>query len=407
MNVTAFNRIAHTVTSATTWTRRGRRLAVTVPMAAVVAVGLVGCESGKGAQKSATSVITSSPSASVSATSSPSAVASPSASPFTSTPSVSTLVTPSLSAPASPTTKPVVAVSPKAKAPALTAAMAKEVVATFVGLPQGSRVEVGGKEVSFQVKWTNNTKTRQPNVVPVVSAEAYEGNPCAVITPTVEGTIQRKDAGGWVKHGLTQGTGMDYAQRDEPGAFSLGPGESRTVQYKMHLAPTNGTGTLDLEAQAYDGLTFKSTFSPLGAAAPLKVAVVDGHRPTVTLIGKPTDPVAGRTKQFGVEIGNPTKDLIAKMVPTLTVADPREAWGGPRADQVNFEVQDGSGWRKLPSVEWCGWVQADTSSLVKALPAGAKQRHTFRVSTVGRWNDGLEYTVGATGDQHPSTPTKF
>ncbi|MER5861952.1 hypothetical protein [Kitasatospora sp. NPDC002040] len=39
--------------------------------------------------------------------------------------------------------------------------------------------------------------------------------------------------------------------------------------------------------------------------------------------------------------------------------------------------------------------------------AAPKKRFTFRVTTVGVGNAGLEYTVGAVGDVHRSVATKF
>ncbi|KQV15449.1 MULTISPECIES: hypothetical protein [unclassified Kitasatospora] len=392
MRATVFGRIEKNVTVATNWTRRGRGLAVTVPLAAVLAVGLVGCGGGAAGPKAAPVADLVSP------------LASPSTSPVV-TPTVAP--SPSATVPSTPPAQPAAVVSAKPSAPV--APMAKEVVATFLGLPQGSQVQVGGPEVSFQVKWTNNTKTRQAKVAPAVSAMAYEGNPCNVVMPMVEGTLQRKDPGGWVKlPSLSQGTGMDHAGTGEAAAFALGPGESRTIQYRMQLAPTNGTGTLRLQAQAFDGPTLHSTFARLGAATVAKVAVVDKRRPTAVLVGRPTTPVAGQSKQFELEIGNPTGTTMAKAAPTLHVMDPRENAAPLGIGQVVFEVKDGAGWHRLPNEEGCGgWIAVVTEELTHPLAPGAKKRYTFRVTTVGRGNAGLEYTVGAIGDAHPSAAEKF
>ncbi|MFI5529089.1 hypothetical protein ACIA8O_11140 [Kitasatospora sp. NPDC051853] len=298
---------------------------------------------------------------------------------------------------------------PAAAKPALVQPVAVKdtgVVATFAGIGEDTRAQVGGAKVAFQVVWTNNTGKRVTNVMPVVSAQGHEGDPCTEIMPMVQvvrGTLERKNQNDWIKTGLSQGTGMDHALNGRAGQFGLNPGESRTVEYRFQPTAGNGTGRLNLEAQAFDGTTADSTFGRLGKSVVQQVQVVDAHRPTAALTGG-TSTRSGE-KVFTLRGANRTGATMAKAAPTLRMVEKKDSVGGLRPEYVVAQVEDGNGWRELPVRENCGWVEVDTTSLAGPLAAGAQHDHTFRIGT-GRARD-LDYAAGAVGDRHPSAPVTF
>ena len=411
MNASVFSRFATIAT--TVATRRqdsawASRLALSVPLAAVLAVGAVGCTdptAGTAAGQPPTS-----PSPAVTASATPSATAT---APATATATAAaTAAGQESTATATPTAARAAGSGTVAAGTEPTAD--KSVTVRFDGLAEGNRLPAGGGQVAFSVTWTNATGHRLAAVAPVVAAQPFAGARCRIVEGTLSGTMQRKDGNVWTDVPITQGTGMDYATTGDKAAFALAPGASRTVQYRMQLSKDNGPAPLTVEADAY---VAKDTRFPLLGKALRNLAVVDEHRPTAsmpTMTPHPTSvTVGGPAVEVKVSPGNFTKAPFGSLAPLLTLGvTPANDYvnEGLGAADVTAEVFTGGSWVKLPTSEDCGRVTVDTGSLAQPLengPNGRVLNHLFRFSV----NSGLaadvtslDVSAGALADGHYAEP---
>ena len=425
MNASVINRFAKIVTAGSA-KGRSRRLAVALPLAAVVAVGMAGCspDGAPAAAPSASSSVAALPTASASASATATApttapAATPSAAPFTAAPAPT-------AAPATAAPVPAAAKAPAkspaktpAKAPAKSPAKAPVVVkpgggidVRFDGLTAGRRIEAGGGTVSFSVTWTNTGTEKYDTVVPVVASRFYDGAQCGYIAPMAHGTLERKDGDVWTSLHLSQGTGMDYALSGEAVAFPLASGAGRTIEYRMRLDADNGPGVLPIEADAYGVVP---AFEKLGSTL-VSTEVVDSHRPKVSVQGAPGALVVGKqAAQYTVKVTNPTKGAFRKVAPVITlptVVDP-ESGDSTRhfiePGDLVVEVQDHGRWRSLAADYDCnGDLAVDTATLGRALPAGATAEYTFRVGVDKGWSTGNKFSLsfGSVADQHSAATVK-
>lgn len=290
MNASVFRRFA-TIATAVAARRQDSawapRLAVSVPLAALLAVGAVGCTDPQAGTAAGQPAGSPSPAVTASATSSATATA--------------TATTGQESAaPSTPAAAPTVASTAASTAPSgITPVSAgtepaadKSVTVRFDGLAEGNRLPAGG-QTAFSVTWTNATGHRLAAVAPVVAAQPFVGARCQVVEGTLSGTMQRKDGDVWTDVPLSQGLGMDYATTGDKAAFALAPGASRTVQYRIQLSTDNGPAPLTVEADAY---VPAHTRLPLLGRTLRHLAVVDEHRPTAsmpTMTPRPTSVTVG------------------------------------------------------------------------------------------------------------------
>ncbi|MFJ6777416.1 hypothetical protein ACIQOV_41775 [Kitasatospora sp. NPDC091257] len=152
------------------------------------------------------------------------------------------------------------------KAPGLSATeqAAKDLVITVDGgIGAGQKVSNSGTPVTFTVTYRNSGQKTYDKLQPLVYTNEYAGTPPNEVLPTNKGKLERQDGGSWTEIPLSMGGGMDYAAVSQKAWFSLAPGESKKVTYRMALDLVDGPGTMPVSVQAtlpYDGTT---TLTPL------------------------------------------------------------------------------------------------------------------------------------------------
>ncbi|MDH6138112.1 hypothetical protein P3T35_000089 [Kitasatospora sp. GP30] len=429
MRASVINRIAKISASAarradTAWVRR---LAATVPLAAVVAVVAVGAGpvKGDGTAPAAAAKPAGLPSAAIPGAGAPVA---PTASPSPTAPTASAAPTtgtdantPAAHTPTGHSKAPAVpAAAAQSTAPSATGPAAKNELSAGVpgqdavairfnglGLGPNQGLPVGAmKPTAFSVTWTNTSGHRLDAVAPVVAAQHYAHARCQG-TSMAQGSLQRQDASGWTDLPLSQGLGTDYVYSGDDAAFALEPGASRTIDYRVGLGADNGPGTLLLEADAF--LPVSKQSHPLLGGTTDEVTVSDDHRPTAsmpTMTPHPTSvKVGGPAVEVEVSPGNFTKEQMGWLAPRLTFND---AAGELRAQDVTAEVMVNGAWKQLPVRQDCDGVSVDASSVATIpAPAGRVFNYDFRFALKASTAKGitsLTVGAGAVGDAHYAAP---
>ncbi|WP_416876328.1 hypothetical protein [Kitasatospora sp. SC0581] len=145
------------------------------------------------------------------------------------------------------------------KSPSLTASDkgAKDIAITVDGgIGAGQKVSTNGTPVTFTVTYRNTGQKTYDKLQPLVYTKEYAGTPPSEMVTMNKGKLERQDGGVWKEIPLAIGGGMDYAMVGQQAQFSLAPGESRTVTYRMALDKLDGPGTMPVSVQAvlpYDG----------------------------------------------------------------------------------------------------------------------------------------------------------
>ncbi|MFF2747978.1 hypothetical protein ACFVVA_20835 [Kitasatospora sp. NPDC058048] len=145
------------------------------------------------------------------------------------------------------------------KSPSLTPSDkgAKDIAITVDGgIGAGQKMSTNGTPVTFTVTYRNTGLKTYDKLQPLVYTKEYAGTPPSEIVVINRGKLERQDAGVWKEIPLGIGGGMDYAMVGQQAQFSLAPGESRTVTYRMSLDKLDGPGTMPVSVQAmlpYDG----------------------------------------------------------------------------------------------------------------------------------------------------------
>ncbi|MFJ7911523.1 hypothetical protein [Kitasatospora sp. NPDC096204] len=117
------------------------------------------------------------------------------------------------------------------------------------GIGAGQKVSNDGTPVTFSVTYRNTGQKSFAKVQPLVYTKEYAGTPPSEMVLMNQGKLERQDGGGWTALPLSMGGGMDYAMAAESAAFSLAPGESKKVTYRMTLDPVDGPGTMPVAVQ--------------------------------------------------------------------------------------------------------------------------------------------------------------
>ncbi|MBD0690484.1 hypothetical protein [Streptomyces sp. CBMA123] len=134
---------------------------------------------------------------------------------------------------------------------------AKDIAITVDGgIGAGQKVSANGTPVTFTVTYRNTGQKTYPQLQPLVYTKWYAGTPPSDMLEMNAGKLERQDGGGWVQIPLSQGGGMDYAMVNPKARFSLAPGESKAVTYRMALDPADGPGAMPVAVQVtlpYDG----------------------------------------------------------------------------------------------------------------------------------------------------------
>ncbi|MFJ4677008.1 hypothetical protein [Kitasatospora sp. NPDC088783] len=249
---------------------------------------------------------------------------------------------------------------------------------SFDGLA-GHRVQAGGEALTFTVTWRNGTDRSYQDLQPVVATRFYPGARCAVIAPTAEGTLQRQDPSGWTDLPLSQGTGTDYATTGKDARFTLDPGASRTLTYRMRLDAGDGPGTLPVEADAVHGDT------TLVARALQDVEVTDPRRPAAAFDTAPADLPAPAPGQFHVTVKLTGSALpAARALAGLALFNAAGDGPQPSAADLKVEWLHGGAWAPVELVDACIGerlgVGLAPDYFPAALGAGESRSTTFRVT---------------------------
>ncbi|MFE4360417.1 hypothetical protein [Kitasatospora sp. NPDC056800] len=380
------------------------RIAKIVPLAVVTAVGIAACGPTNGEASVAASAPASTPAATSSATPGAGAVPTVPAPAAPTTEAAPTTPAPAAAAPAAGAAKaeakPVAkapakpAVKPAAKPAAPKAGPAESggsgIGITFGGLNEGGQIELNGL-VSFSVTWKNNDATGTRSVAPVVATQQYEGAPCSRIIATADGTLERKDALGWKKLELSQGTGMDYVINRKDGAFTLAAGESRTIEYRMRLSTANRPGRITIEADApvpnstdYQGI----------AKAELNATVVDHKSPVVSGVTTSSPKVGTTPADFGFVVDAPQG--TADLHPVVAVSS--ASWLTP--DDVTLEVMAGGAWKPVELREACDGLTAVAPTGLEVNRRGDSAEYSFRITMKKAPQYDVEVQVGAQANGH-------
>ncbi|WP_441251416.1 hypothetical protein [Kitasatospora sp. McL0602] len=148
----------------------------------------------------------------------------------------------------------------------------KPVKVTIDGPTAGGKVPNSGAEVSFAVIWTNTSTSSYAAIEPVVATFGYEINDPV---PMLQGTMERQDGSGWTTLPLSRGGGMDYASTGAKAAFSLAPGQSRTLNYRMKLTPGDQLARFKVGADAFLPSDSQGSHKSVGSAS-VQAVVVKG-----------------------------------------------------------------------------------------------------------------------------------
>ena len=409
--------------------RRSRRLAVALPMAAIAAVGVVGATpltSGATTVRTVSAPVSqpAAPAPAPAATAAdtaepvapqPVAPSAPPAAPVAEAPAapVAPAAAPRARAAApapakssatarpsaAPSTAPAAAEAPAAlQLPAPVRLQPGEGVSVDIrSLTDGKPVQPGVGGAEFTVTWTNTASVELP-VSPVVHALPFDRPAnCTGFSPTAAGDLMRKDETGWAAVDLA-GDGTTA----QGGEFALAAGASRTVRYRLELTGDNGPGTLPIVAQAY--LPSGATRTKVGESQ-LALDVTAPHTPTAVMPVKPTALTIGHIPStLRIDVANPDCAVISDAGPYLTMIDPfspgRSVHVLTPAD-VTVEVSENGAWRTLPTAyDQNQMVKVDTSSLRKNLAGGEKVSYEFHIGIRQYWSEGngIEFTVGASGE---------
>lgn len=133
---------------------------------------------------------------------------------------------------------------------------AKDLTITVEGIGAGQKVSNDGTPVTFTVTYRNSGQKTYDKLQSLVYTKEYAGTPPSDVVMINKGKLERQDGGAWREIPLAMGGGMDYAMVGQRAQFSLAPGESWKVTYRMALDPLDGPGTMPVSVQAtlpYDG----------------------------------------------------------------------------------------------------------------------------------------------------------
>ncbi|MFE6871615.1 hypothetical protein ACFVFS_34325 [Kitasatospora sp. NPDC057692] len=268
------------------------------------------------------------------------------------------------------------------------------------------RTPADGSYLDFEVTWTNPTERHYDEVVPVVRVLPYDF-PAAVARPgtTAKGMLDRKDLDEWREVKLNQpGAGSGPRQ----GTFSLDPGESRTVRYRLTLAAGGMSGRLPIAAEGWIGSGAKAVRAG-GAVTGVDVTVA---QPVGLSLGRPTEGTMGRVpSELRVELANVDGFASHTVTPDLAATDPvgPGAAHGLVPQDLTAEVLVDGEWRRLQgTLDAEGLVRLDTSGLSQVLGPGETTVYRFRVNLPPGWRSGtgLELVVGQSVDGRTQPPQR-
>ncbi|MFF2353974.1 hypothetical protein ACFVVL_29860 [Kitasatospora sp. NPDC058115] len=244
-------------------------------------------------------------------------------------------------------------------------------------------IQAGGSYLDFEVTWTNTTRQRYDEVVPVVRVLPYD-YPAGLAGPgrTSKGMLDRKDLDEWREVKLNQ---QGVGSGPQPGAFALDPGESRTVRYRLTLSVGSPSGRLPVQAEGWIGRSAKAVRAG-GAQARVNVKV---DQPVQLSTTRPTDGSRGRQpSEVQVELANLDGYAQHTVTPALAVSDlgSVNATHDLTPADLTAEVLAGGEWRRLEgALDAQGRVRLDTTGLTRVLGPGENVLYRFRLNVPAGW----------------------
>ncbi|MFG3225190.1 hypothetical protein ACGF07_10455 [Kitasatospora sp. NPDC048194] len=129
-------------------------------------------------------------------------------------------------------------------------ASSDDIAVSYDGLADGQKVLAGGPVVTFSVIYRNTGHSTYSQLEPLVVTDHYPGSPPAQVVWTGnDGTLERQDGGTWKQVAMSPGSDMGYAVADPASLFSLAPGQSKKVTYRLTVGAGNGPGDMPVKAQ--------------------------------------------------------------------------------------------------------------------------------------------------------------
>ncbi|MGW3038606.1 hypothetical protein ACWC9T_00880 [Kitasatospora sp. NPDC001159] len=131
-----------------------------------------------------------------------------------------------------------------------TEASQNDIAVSIDGLAPGQQLRVGSAVVTFSVTFRNTSQNTYGQLQPLVITDRYAG------TPTVpgaqlpnDGKLELQTDSGWTTKPMSPGSDMSYAMVQDQEVFSLAPGQSRKLTYRLTMGPKSGPGDMPLKAQ--------------------------------------------------------------------------------------------------------------------------------------------------------------
>ncbi|MFD4400320.1 hypothetical protein [Kitasatospora sp. NPDC058478] len=131
-----------------------------------------------------------------------------------------------------------------------TEANRNDIAVAFDGLAAGQQLTAGSSAVTFSVTFRNTSQNTYGRLQPLVVTEPYPGSPpVQVVQGPNDGKLERQDGDTWRPAPMGPGSDMGYAVADQASLFSLAPGQTRKVTYRLTLGAGNGPGDMPVSAQ--------------------------------------------------------------------------------------------------------------------------------------------------------------
>ncbi|MEU6967332.1 hypothetical protein AB0A71_06250 [Kitasatospora aureofaciens] len=126
-----------------------------------------------------------------------------------------------------------------------------EVAVSIDGLSTGQQLRVGSAVVTFSVTFRNDGRSASGQLEPLVFTDRYAGTP---VVPGQQlpndGKLELQTDSGWITKPMSPAGDTSYATARDEELFSLAPGQSRTLTYRLTMGPRSGPGDMPLRAQA-------------------------------------------------------------------------------------------------------------------------------------------------------------
>ncbi|MFE3874698.1 hypothetical protein ACFXPX_09880 [Kitasatospora sp. NPDC059146] len=137
------------------------------------------------------------------------------------------------------------------QAPAAAEPGPNDLAVSIDGLSSGQQMRIGSAVATFSVTFRNTGQGTYDQVQPLLFTDRYGGTPTAPGQQLPnDGKLEVQTDGGWSVRAMSRGSDTSYAVAQDQDVFSLGPGQSRRLTYRLTIGPKDGTGDMPLRAQA-------------------------------------------------------------------------------------------------------------------------------------------------------------